>query len=407
MNKNPIRYLYVARACSVFSDQLLSYGIPLIVYQLRNSIVDSGLAFFFQTAARLVALSVSGKLSDRLGAVRTHEWADMSRLLGCVVCLVAGLLTDGHVLFWLLSILGGLIAFSNALAYVSLETATGRIALKESLAQTQAQFQMIDQSANLLGPLVAASLALGIGKLGLLGVAALAFAVSFVCLRNICWVENERAEISYKPQSQWSVLRHVFSYRPVLAFIGLSIVLNFGVGIYKSLLPAIVTSYYSEPESRIAWITALGGVMGILSMKFVGLFIDAKKTAVSTGLTAFWILIGLLAVSSYGPFTFFMIAASLSVVCMAVFNVCQRTTRLQLLPKEMLGQSIGLIILVNQLSLPLAGLFVAGLSKVVTDQVTLFRVAMTATFLLGLAPSLLLLKKEVMALKWSGRPDSN
>lgn len=53
----------------------------------------------------------------------------------------------------------------------------------------------------------------------------------------------------------------------------------------------------------------------------------------------------------------------LIMACDGLYNVYVRTNRAIIIPKEHLDKTIGVIVLINQLSLPLAGLLLAAFAK--------------------------------------------
>ena len=174
----PIRVLFSANAISMIGNQLSNLAIPWFVLQTTGSAAQTGVTAFFSILPMVIAAFLGGGIVDRLGFRRTSVIADVAS--GSTVALIPLLHTVGLLDFWLLLVLVFLGAALDA------PGATARQALLPDLAtlagmrleRANANIQVIERSALLIGSPLAGVLIAILGATNVLWLNAVSFAIS-------------------------------------------------------------------------------------------------------------------------------------------------------------------------------------------------------------------------------------
>lgn len=75
------------------ADQFLLFVVPLVVYQITQSVALSGLAYAAETLPRVLFFPMCGVLSDRYSPLRLMQLSQIGRAVICVLGL------GGYALF--------------------------------------------------------------------------------------------------------------------------------------------------------------------------------------------------------------------------------------------------------------------------------------------------------------------
>jgi MFS family permease len=365
------------RFLAALADQFLLFAVPLLVYKTTGSVSKSGLAFFIEWAPRVLSLPVAGVLADRFGGPAVYIFVDGTRSLLCALGFVLLLnLPTGS--FLILSVLVSLLAILNAQAFVALEASLPRYVGAGQLPKAQALLQGSEQTSQILGPALAAFCATLVSTQGLLLVCAGMFAVSFVNVLAMR-VALAMAPSSNRSSSLFESLRtgvQTLRNTPVLfAMIGLTILVNLMIGVTLASSAALTTGVFSMPDHYFGLLYTLGGAVGVASF-FALPRLTKRFPLVRLGTTAYATMcLGAVAIGlapNYGQFAF---GLALLLGSVGLFNVFIRTERVRHIPPEHLGKTMGLIVLLNQMPLPLSGLLVALFSEKLGAQRVILAVA--------------------------------
>ncbi|HEV3156064.1 MAG TPA: MFS transporter [Candidatus Baltobacteraceae bacterium] len=358
-----VRFL-VSRLCSSISDQLLLFAIPLIIYRSTRSIALSGLALFIEWLPRLVSLPIAGYLADRLGGWRVYGSADGFRASACILVLILALAYPLRI-FPLMAILSAFCAFFYAQAFISLEATVPLLVSSEKMPRTQSLLQGIDQTSAIGGSTLAALLVLILPPIDLIGIAGASFAVSAALVFSLrrplerAFLRVERGN----PRHPLADLRFAFdvlrTHPYLFSLVALSMLVNFIIGLALASGAALTVGRFALPNSAYGILQGSIGVLSIVSFLAVP-FLTRRFGVFAMGIGAYCgIAVGAVLMGSATSFPVFVAGFALSAGLCGLFNVYIRSERVRWIPGEHLGKTIGLIVLLNQSSLPLAGLVVS------------------------------------------------
>jgi MFS family permease len=372
----------LGRFLAALGDQFLLFAVPLLVYKTTGSVSLSGLTFFIEWAPRVLFLPLAGVLTDRFGGPGVYLTSDVARSLACILAFVLLTSIPGST-FLALSVLVGIVSVLNAQAFVALEVSLPRYAKPEQLPRAQALLQGSEQLSQILGPALAALCALTLPKEHLLLVAAVAFAISFI---NVLWLRRGLGGVptraGQRPEPLLKALRMGWSIlwdRPLIfALIGLTTLVNLMIGVTLACSAALTTGVFSMPDSYFGALYTLGGVVAVASFLMLPLLMRRFSLA-RLGVSAYALMcLSTLGIGLATTYAQFAVGLALLLGSVGIFNVFIRTERVRLIPSEHLGKTMGLVVLLNQLSLPFSGLLVAALAGRLGPQRVILGVGLTA-----------------------------
>jgi MFS family permease len=347
----------MSRFCSALGDQFLLFAVPLIIYKTTQNISLVGLAFFVEWAPRVLSLPLAGTFSDRWGGRNVYLIADLVRM---TVCLLGfGLMKlFPESMFIITSIVMGICAFFYAQAFIALEATVPKLVDQADLPKVQSLLQGIDQTSSVLGPALAAISVLYINTLDFLLIAASVFGLSFLGILLMgssltIQTSNPRKYIWQDIQKGSEIL---LNHPNLLLLTSLSFLINLIIGIALATGAALTNGTF---HSYFGALNTSAGLLAVFSFLLIPKLIKSFSIF-RLGIVAYLAVVcGGILIGIANSFYLFVIGYGLACGSSGVFNVYIRTERVQWIPSEHLGKTIGLIVLLNQLSLPTAGLLVA------------------------------------------------
>jgi MFS family permease len=359
-NFKVIQFL-VSRFCSALGDQFLLFAVPLIIYKSTNNVSLVGLAFFIEWTPRVLSLPIAGSFSDHLGGKKVYLLADFVRM---TVCLLGFLLIKVFPsnIFIVVSLVMSICAFFYAQAFIAMESTVPKLVSKADLPKAQSMLQGIDQTSSILGPALAAMLAVYLKKQDFLLLAAGLFGLGFLgvtLLGSSLKVHIEKPNKKHIWRDVVQGANVLLEYPNLLTLIALSILVNLIIGIALATGAALITGTFNKPDSYFAVLNTTAGLLSVLSFLLVPK-LTKHFNVFSLGITAYLtVLCGGMLMGLANNFYLFVLGYALASGSTGLFNVYIRTERVQWIPSQHLGKTVGLIVLLNQLSLPVAGILVA------------------------------------------------
>ncbi|MGF6634196.1 MFS transporter [Paraburkholderia sp. MM6662-R1] len=362
-----MRVNHQAFFCSLFiarlADQILLFLVPLVVFQTTRQVSWSGLAFFIETLPRYLVFPFFGALCDRFPPLRLMRLSQAVRALACFGGIAAYALFGG---------IGWLIALSAACGVLTSQGLVAREVMLPQIFSTQqihkvlAYSQLADQLGFVLGPMLAALL---LGVWHWESVVA-ATGVLFLCADAALFVWQRLSGFrapspvsarSLTPAAHWTTplriaLDHVWTLPGLKKVIMFAAAENLVIGVTLATSAAMVTGLHAQSSRYYAGLQTAGALATVLVLLTVA---RAGWPARVLGLVAFVTICagGVIAGASASPWGY-ALGFLLIVGFDKMFNVYIRSARLQIIPPEDYGKTIGVAILLNNLTQPLAGLLV-------------------------------------------------
>ncbi|UTH76524.1 MFS transporter [Chromobacterium sp. IIBBL 290-4] len=371
-----LRLFLAGRFASTLGDQLLLFAIPLIVFRTTGSAAMSGLAFLCEWLPRVLSLPVAGALSDKMGGRRVYLFADGIRAAACLLAALT-LAAWPERSFALCAMLMAVCAACYAQAFIALESTIPRLVSPERMPKAQSLLQAMDYSSSLLGPALAGSLALWLPISRLPIIAALAFGLSALAALATPGAAANVASPGkpYQLRQGFGLLR---TARPLQALVALSMLVNLIIGLALSTGAALTIGAFGQGDQTYAGLQTGMGALSIASFLLIPWLLK-KANVYQLGIAAFALIVcGGLLMGAARQFWLFAMGYALSFGLCGLFNVFIRTERLHWIERDQLGRAISVIVLLNQLSLPLAGLLVAALGNRIAPQMLFYAAALLA-----------------------------
>jgi MFS family permease len=359
-----VKRFLLSRLCSAIGDQFILFAIPLIVYRSTGSIALSGAAFFIEWVPHVISLPVAGALADRFGGGRIYGGADTVRAGAGFLAFALAIAYPTHI-FAVVVALSVVCAVFYAQAFIALEATVPLLVTPEEMPQAQSVLQGIEQTAAVVGPLLAAVAVVVVPPIGLLAAAGSAFATSAIMVWSLrAPLERAYRQVPRKapahPLRELLVAFDVLRAHPTLfGLTALSFMVNTIVGLSLATGAALTIGRFMQSNASFGVLQSSVGIFSLASFSAVPALV--RKIGVfrmGTGAYA-GIVFGGIVMGTARSFPAFVAGFALASGLCGLFNVYIRGERARIIPAEHLGKTIGLIVLLNQCSVPLAGLLVA------------------------------------------------
>lgn len=357
------RIFFVSLFLTRFGDQILLFIVPLVVFKISGSVTWSGIAFFCEALPRYVSFPVCGVLCDRISPIRLIH---LSQVLRAVLCIagVACFAAFGGIA-WLIVISAGSGVLTTQ-GFMAREALLPHFFRNREYKKILSYTQIADQLGTVIGPIAAAAL-LGIWVWQyVVVVAGVLFLIS-----DLAFVQWKR-DIGVEPvltgatHAKWFspyrvALRHIISIPGLLELIMLAAGVNLVIGVTLATSAAMFTGVYNQSSSAYAMLQVGGAIATVLVLMFVA---HVHLSPRISGVASYLLIIagGLLTAWISVPFVYtvgFILVTGLD----KMFSIFIRSARQKLIPKEDFGKTVGMIVMLNNLTQPLSGLLIGYFAK--------------------------------------------
>jgi len=387
------RAFFASMFLTVLADQILLFLVPLVIFQITGNVAWSGLAFFFETLPRYLTFPVAGILCDRISPILLLR---VSRILRAAACLVG---IGGQIVFggvWWLIGLSAVVGVLTTQGLLALEMVLVRAFSDQRFEKVASYSQLASQMGVVLGPLVAAYLmalwpwqAVVVLATALFVLADLAFLLWPGLARMQSAPDNRpgRHPVADLKHALTLVWRLPGLMQAILQAAGVNLI----IGATLATAAAMMTGFFDQSEQVYAWLQ-VGGALATLAVLTLTAHVAFRLTTL--GLTAYAMICLGAVLTGTGAHPLVYAAGFLLIAGFdKMFNIYVRTLRKEIIPAEDFGKTTGVIICLNNLSQPLAGLVVA-----------VFAAGDDArTVLLGLAAAMAILGVATFVRRMGGR----
>ncbi|MFM0173216.1 MFS transporter [Paraburkholderia sediminicola] len=359
-----MRVNHQAFFCSLFvarlADQVLLFLVPLVVFQTTHQVSWSGLAFFIETLPRYLVFPFFGALCDRISPLRLMRVSQTVRALACFGGILAYALFGG--IGWLIA-LSAVCGVLTSQGLVAREVMLPQIFSTQQFQRVLAYSQLADQLGFVLGPMLAALL-LGLWPWEwVVGATGVLFLLADAAL--LLWQRASGFRAAEPPAlapGHWTLplriaLRHVLVLPGLKKVVLLAAAENLVIGVTLATSAAMVTGLHAQSNHYYAGLQTAGAVATVLILLTIA---RAAWPARALGLVAFVSICagGVIAGASAAPWGY-ALGFLLIVGFDKMFNVYIRSARQQIIPPQDYGKTTGVVILLNNMTQPLAGLLVS------------------------------------------------
>jgi len=344
---------------SRLADQVILFLVPLVIFQLTSDAALSGFAFFVETLPRFIAFPICGILTDFYSPYRLLSRSQFARFIVVLLALVGYFLFPS--IYWLIGV-AAIVGVLTTQGMMAREAILPLVFKKMRFQKVLAHTQLVDQLAMVLGPLIAALLLFLAQWQAVLVFVALLFLSAdislHIWLKSIkpCWKKLTQDELNIVSSLRCALV-NINKLPNLLAVIYLAFAVNLIVGVLLATSAAIYTGVYAQSETEYALLQMLGAATTIVVLLYIG---RATLSISVLGVTSFMVLCvgGIITGLSQSAWVY-LVGFLMIVGFDKMFNVFLRSLRKQIIPAQDFGKTTGLVVLLNNLSQPLAGLLVA------------------------------------------------
>jgi MFS family permease len=353
---------YSSLFLSRLADQILLFLVPLVVFQVTQSAAWSGVAFFVETLPRFLAFPICGALCDRISPFRLLRISQIFRALACVLGCIASGLTGNIIWLVAVSAVCGVLTTQGVMAR---EVMLPQVFRESRVESFLAQAQIADQLGMVLGPLLAALALEWWSWVTVLGATAALFLAADAAMkiwRSVSSVKLIDPALAHPIQGMhWlqpyrTALVQVLRLPGLIPLIILAAGVNLVIGVTLATSAAMVTGALHQTGNDYALLQTAGAIATVAIL----LLIARKSWPLrSMGIASYaCIFLGAVATTFSSSPWVYAIGFLMVVGFDKMFSVYIRTRRLQVIPTADLGKTTGLIVLLNNLTQPVAGLVV-------------------------------------------------
>lgn len=343
---------------SRLADQVLLFLVPLVVFQTTQSAAWAGIAFFVETLPRFLAFPVCGALCDRMSTLKLLHLSQVYRALVCGVGVAAYALFGGVGWLMALSAVCGVLTTQGLMAR---EVMLPVIFKEERFEAVLAKTQIADQLGMVLGPMLAALALRWWPWQGVVLATAALFLSADAALALWRRVQPMVWSAPQAPGAPWlqpyrTAFEQVLRLPGLVPLVVLAAGVNLVIGVTLATSAAMVTGVYQHSASSYALLQTAAAVVTVLILLVIA------RTAVSLK-TLGWlsygsmVLGGLLTAWGASPWLY-ALGFLLVIGFDKMFSVYIRSRRQKIIPPGDLGKTTGVIVMLNNLTQPLAGLLV-------------------------------------------------
>ncbi|WP_208977988.1 MFS transporter [Labrenzia sp. 011] len=353
------RAFFASMFLTVLADQILLFLVPLVIFQITGNVAWSGLAFFFETLPRYLTFPVAGILCDRFPPVVLLRVSRLLRAATCVIGITGQEVFGG--VWWLIG-LSAVVGVLTTQGMLALEMLLVRAFADQRFEKVASYGQLASQMGVMLGPLVAAYLMVFWPWEAVVVVATVLFVLADVAFAF--WPGQERMETLPPARDRRhpaADLKHALLLvwrlpdlmRAILQASGVNLI----IGATLATAAAMMTGLFAQSEQTYAWLQ-VGGALATLAV--LSLTAHVHLGLATLGRTAYALICAGAVLTGLGAHPLVYAAGFLLIAGFdKMFNIYVRTLRKEIIPPEDFGKTTGVIICLNNLSQPLAGLVVA------------------------------------------------
>jgi len=368
------------RFLSLLCEQVIFYLVPLIIYIKTKNITLSGLAFFIEWTPRVIFLPFLGFLIDRYSLKYQLIFVEYIR---AVLSFSIFFVSDNYLV---MVTVAGFLALVSAHSWLALERL---IATKKTHANQvpilQARAQIIIQLSSILGPAIGTILISRISFELIIVICTSIFFLNSFLLRKFFPNNNEDStnQLQNKPKAQLRNLLQGFSIiyksRALKCIILLTICLNIVEGLYLATMPALIVDIFNVEKDYVAITLSVAAIVSLVCLWTLPLIL--KKTslnllAVFSGLI---LVISALLIGLVTSVYSFIILFSLFMAARNGFTVWLRTKRLEFIPVNDVGKTIGIFVAAVLAAMPFSGLLLAQFGNISSLSNLIFYTALTSS----------------------------
>lgn len=381
------------------ADGLMVFLTPVIVYQLTTSIEYAGLTYALWWLPRIFLIPLIGKHIDDLGVKSLSIISDGCKILGCLFLLLTSFSSDLMIAVSF-GLVGSLISIGNSQTLISYEKIIALISdYKEHHIN---MISRMDFLGMVIGPLIGI-IFIDYGYKYLLFIPCLFYLIniffflfSYTEKKAIKEDETKTIDIPEKTLPLNKKIIYIFS-SPILLFsIFIAVGNNMFDGLIESSSTALIDQSMNLPIKYYGFIDIAAGVFGVLGTYLYSYFNKyvSRELLVATSIIII-VVSSLLLVLFQDSIILFIIFYAISIIGKVFSGNIFRILRIEMIPVAHLASISSLIILFNQLVLPIVGGLLFFSAGKISTVYTLMMIAIGITLINGVMLTICLSNQKI------------
>lgn len=365
----PWLLFFIGRLFTSLADQFLLFVVPLIIYKMTGSVAQSGLAFGLEMLPRVLISPLAGVFSDRLPLIRTIQIVNGLRAALCFTFLFFMWQIPSLPMVPFIIGFSMVMGMGYTMCFIGTETMLPKVFGKEQYSRISAVAQSIEQTSVILGPIFAVAILewqnwqvvlSGSGLLFLIGTIAIYWWQRDIHLPSQAEVPNLKSTLK-----DFQVgFSHILNNRSLQQIVLLTALVNLTFGVILATGAAIVTGTFAMEERYFGILQSTGALTSIIVLSITAIVVKRIPITMVGIISYVMICLGGVMAGFAQNYWFFVVAAAMVLGFDGMFSIYIRTRRVAIIPPEDQGKTIGLMIVMNNISLPISGLLVTGLSGI-------------------------------------------
>lgn len=354
-----VKKIVLARFFSIFAEAFIIFAVPVLVYTSTNSASLTSLAFGLERLARVISLPLSGWIGHKIHPLRMLYFSDGIRSGVCLFLYFSYPYIASAYIVSLIIPIACVLSFFSGAGYVNLEGFVSQTISRDKLPSIYSQLQFVEQFTYILAPILVSFLTLKFSILQTFIFISLPFIVSTFVWMSIHKVETTINEKNDDKKSLKQIIAYIAANRDLKKVISLTFLVNVMQGALLSTAVYVITSVFHQPEQGYAQALAMAGVANCL-LFFIAPKLIRRFHISTVGLSAFIIAAcGLLVIGVANNFYLYLLGFLFIIGSEGCFNLFSRFYRARLLPVESFSRYLGIVLVLNQLAVPLASFICA------------------------------------------------
>jgi len=375
-------FFFISIFFSRLADHILLFLVPLVVYKITGSASISGFAFFIETLPRFIWFPVAGILSGYISPFKLLNISQLMRFCVLMLGLIGYYFIESY--YWLIAI-SAIVGILSTQGEISREVIIPQFFKNHPLQKIFSYTQLADQLGMVIAPLLAVLLLSVLTWDIIVAITAVLFLIADISLK--LWKKYSKVIFKVNNINSMKIiddlkvgLHNIVTIPRLLPLIVLAFSINLILGTLLASVVPIFTGNFGESQSEYASLQ----VMGIVATMIV-LLITAKFTfrLRTMGILSFVVMSTGAFLTGISDTSFIYVIGYILIVGFdKMFNIFSRTFRSNIIPEKDFGKTIGLIVLFNNISQPIAGLIIATYANTIGIQPLVLYISIFA-FLLG------------------------
>ncbi|MDM3866952.1 MFS transporter [Proteus faecis] len=366
------------------ADGLMVFLTPVIVYQLTTSIEYAGLTYALWWLPRLFLIPLIGKYIDDLGVRPISIISDSCKIIGCLFLLLTYFTSDLMIAISF-GLVGSLISIGNSQTLISYEKIIALISHdREHHINIMSR---IDFLGMIIGPLIGI-IFIDFGYQYLIIIPCVFYFINAIFFLFF-YIRKDINNDNKNNLEEGMIFTKKFIYiisSPILLFsIFIAIGNNMFDGLIESSGTALIDQAMSLPIKYYGFIDIVAGIFGVL-----GTYLYSYLNQYISRILLIIISISIITISS-SLLVFFQSSITIFIICYAISIIGKvfsgnilRLLRIEVIPINQLASISSLMILLNQMILPIVGGLLFFSTGEITFIYTLMIIAIGITLINGI-----------------------